>query len=423
VFSSTQLGALSTEQIASLTTAQVASLATSQIATLETQAIQALTTAHVAALTTNELAALTTTQMAAFETADIVALTTNQVSHLSTAQLAALSTEQFASIETADIVALTTSQIRSLSTDHIAAFTTAQIVAIETADIAAFTSTQHLAFTSDAIASMTAAQLDSFLLTSPIVLDLDGNGVHTLAASQGVQFDLNGTGNTHQVGWASSTDGLLVMDRNHDGRINDGTELFGVATLDTNGHRAGNGYNAMAMEDSNHDGKLTATDAHFADLRLWVDANSNGITDAGELHALAEYGITELSLNAQAGTVVDHGNVLGLTSSYTTADGAKHDMADVWFAKETAPQVHIDDLLTAPSADVMGTLAPSSTDVATSSASATTSTHDASANVVSDASHGSVSVTVSGDVGIDTAAALALARSNLLDEQRNTPLI
>jgi hypothetical protein len=304
-----------------------------------------------------------------------------------------------------------------LSTDHIAAFTTTQIVAIETADIAAFTSTQHLAFTSDAIASMTAAQLDSFLLTSPIVLDLDGNGVRTLAAAQGVQFDLNGTGNTHQVGWASSTDGLLVMDRNHDGRINDGTELFGVATLDANGRRAGNGYNAMALEDSNHDGLLSSADANFQNLRLWVDANSDGITNAGELHALAEYGITELNLNAQAGTVVDHGNVLGLTSSYTTADGAKHDMADVWFAKEAAPQVHIDDLLTAPSADVMGAILPSPNDT-----SGNTSTTAASA-VTADASTPSVSVTVNGDSGVDNAAALALARSNLLDEQRNNLLI
>jgi len=249
------------------------------------------------------------------------------------------------------------------------------------------------------------------LLTSPIVLDLDGNGVRTLAAAQGVQFDLNGTGNTHQVGWASSTDGLLVMDRNHDGTINNGTELFGVATLDANGRRAGNGYNAMALEDSNHDGKLTATDARFADLRLWVDANSNGITDTGELHALAEYGITELNLNAQAGTVVEHGNVLGLTSSYTTADGAKHDMADVWFAKETAPQVHIDDLLTAPSADVMGEILPTSPDTG---AKTGTTTADAATTI---------SITVNGDSGVDTTAALALARSNLLDEQRNNLLI
>jgi hypothetical protein len=226
------------------------------------------------------------------------------------------------------------------------------------------------------------------------------------------------------VGWASSTDGLLVMDRNHDGKINDGTELFGVATLDAHGHRAGNGYNAMALEDSNHDGKLTATDAHFADLRLWVDANSNGITDAGELHALAEYGITELSLNAQAGTGVDHGNVLGLTSSYTTADGAKHDMADVWFAKEAAPQVHIDDLLTAPSADVMGAMLPSHTDASadTSSSTAVAVATSASSHA-GDAATASVSVTINADAGVDTAAALALARSNLLDEQRNNLLI
>jgi len=133
------------------------------------------------------------------------------------------------------------------------------------------------------------------------------------------------------------------------------------------------------------------------------------------LHALAEYGITELNLNAQAGTVVDHGNVLGLTSSYTTADGAKHDMADVWFAKEASPQVHIDDLLTAPSADVMGALLPTSPDKG--------GTGNAGGAATADAATPSVSVTINADAGVDTAAALALARSNLLDEQRNNLLI
>jgi len=149
-----------------------------------------------------------------------------------------------------------------------------------------------------------------------------------------------------------------VMDRNHDGRINDGSELFGVGTRNAAGQRAGNGYDAMALEDSNHDAKLNAADAHFNDLRLWVDANHDGVSAANELHTLAEYGITELNLQASAGTQVDHGNLLGLVSSYTTADGNQHAMADVWFAqehgnaKEGLP-VQLSDLLAAPAADLL----------------------------------------------------------------------
>ncbi|MEK2481579.1 hypothetical protein AAAB32_10030, partial [Lactobacillus acidophilus] len=76
---------------------------------------------------------------------------------------------------------------------------------------------------------------------TPIVLDLDGNGVTTVSSSAGVMFDLNATGNASRVGWASAQDGLLVMDVNGDGIINNGSELFGGATRLGNGERAGNG--------------------------------------------------------------------------------------------------------------------------------------------------------------------------------------
>jgi hypothetical protein len=214
-----------------------------------------------------------------------------------------------------------------------------------------------------------------------------------------VQFDLNGTGQTRQVGWASATDGLLVMDRNGDGKINDGRELFGTATENANGQRSGDGYTAMSLLDSNGDGLLSAADVDFANLQLWVDANSDGITDAGELQGLDQYGITSLDLNAQHGTQVDHGNVLGLTSSYTTADGQQHDMADVWFAKDLGTQVTLDDVVTAPTSDVI-----SLGDTAT-------------ATVVA-----SVGVTTSQTSSADYAA-LALTKTSLVDEERMLPLI
>ena len=217
--------------------------------------------------------------------------------------------------------------------------------------------TQVDSFTTTDIQVMSGGQLDAFWLASPIVLDLDGHGIRTTAAAQGVQFDLNATGPASKVGWVSAGEGLLVMDRNHDGKINDGSELFGVATKDANGQRAGNGYAAMALEDSNHDGRLTAADKNFNELKVWVDANHDGKTDKGELHALADFGIVEVDLHATKGTEVDHGNLLGLVSSYKTGDGAHHAMADVWFAKDAshpAPlPVALGDVLAAPTADVL----------------------------------------------------------------------
>jgi hypothetical protein len=210
---------------------------------------------------------------------------------------------------------------------------------------------------------MSTSQLNALQSMTPIVLDLDGNGIQTIAAAHGVQFDLGATGVNHQVGWVGGKDGLLVMDRNGDGVINDGRELFGAATVLANGQRAGNGYNAMGIEDTNHDGKLNKHDANFDKLKVWVDANHDGKTDAGELKGLVDLGIVELDLSHVTGTKVDNGNLQGLVSSYTTADGAHHEMADVWFTKAQAaapPNLH--DLLAAPAADLLpDTGAPAAT--------------------------------------------------------------
>jgi len=192
------------------------------------------------------------------------------------------------------------------------------------------------------------------VMTSPIVLDLDGNGVSTRSASQGVMFDLNATGNSAQVGWVAGGDALLVRDLNHDGIINDGSELLGAATLLADGSRAGNGYNAMAALDLNHDRKLTAADAAFSELKLWVDANYDGKTDIGELKGLVDMGITELDLSYVHSDRMDNGNAVGMISGYKTADGRSHEMADVWFAKAaTTPVPQIEELLAPAPTDLV----------------------------------------------------------------------
>ena len=352
-FSTDQIGALTTDQVAALETADLRMLSTAQLQALSTEQIEALSSDQVQSLSSTQLQALTTDQVATLATEDLQTLTTAQFAALTTGQIEALTTDQFASLSTDAITALTTAQAQALTTDQIAAFTTDQIAGLATDDIAVMTTAQIAAFEGDDIGQMSGEQLDAFLAATPIVLDLDGNGVSTLSASHGVQFDLNATGTTHTVGWASATDGLLAMDRNHDGTINNGSELFGTGTTLANGQRAGDGYAAMADLDSNHDGVLNAGDVEFKDLRIWVDADSDGQTDARELLGLSDYGIVSLDLNATAGTEMDHGNLLGLTSSYTTADGQSHDMADVWFSQTAAQAPSVDELLTAPSANVL----------------------------------------------------------------------
>jgi hypothetical protein len=76
---------------------------------------------------------------------------------------------------------------------------------------------------------------------------------------------------------------------------------------------------------------IDAKDAIFNSFQLWVDANQDGVTQNGELHALTEYGVQAIHLAAQSGTTLDNGNLLGLVSQWTGTDGKTHDLADVWF--------------------------------------------------------------------------------------------
>jgi hypothetical protein len=160
---------------------------------------------------------------------------------------------------------------------------------------------------------------------------LTGDGVSTASIAQGVQFDIFGVNRKVNTGWVSGGDGLLVMDRNHDGSINGGAELFGVGTNLSNGQKASNGYQALAELDTNHDGQISAADSSFSELMVWVDQNADGVSESGEMHSLVSLDIAQLDLHAASSMAMDNGNLLGLVSSYTTTDGASHDMVDVWF--------------------------------------------------------------------------------------------
>src|SRR5207237_1364586 len=90
-------------------------------------------------------------------------------------------------------------------------------------------------------------------------------------------------------------------------------------------------YQAMAELDSNGDGVLDASDAGFKDLRVWVDANHDGVTDDGELKTLESLNIAKLNLAVTVDGTTDNGNIVGLSSTFTSTDGSTHQTADVLF--------------------------------------------------------------------------------------------
>ena len=330
------MAALSTEQISlGLSTGQVVALSTGSMAALSTAQISlGLTATQIAAMETRDIAALSTAQVQqGLTTAQVVALTTAQVQALTTAQIRlGLSPAQVAAMETRDIAALTTAQIsQGLSTAQVLVLATSQVAALMSTQLAAMTSAQVCAMTSTQLAALSSSQIALFGTKTPIVLDLDGDGIRTLSIAAGVQFDLGADGKPVQTGWVSRTDGLLVMDRNRDGTINDGSELFGSSTTLADGSKAADGYVALSELDSNNDGKVSAADAGFADLQVWVDANSDGVSAYAELKSLGTLGISSISVVTERVIQQDNGNIVGLISSYQTTDGTSHAAADVWF--------------------------------------------------------------------------------------------
>jgi hypothetical protein len=100
--------------------------------------------------------------------------------------------------------------------------------------------------------------------SSPIILDLNNNGIETTGVKQGAYFDHSGDGFSEQTAWIGSGDGLLVRDINNNGRIENGKELFGNETLLPNGNKAANGFDALKALDSNGDNQINVNDAVFA---------------------------------------------------------------------------------------------------------------------------------------------------------------
>jgi hypothetical protein len=176
----------------------------------------------------------------------------------------------------------------------------------------------------------TNSVFDITINSSPLVLDLDSNGVRTTAVQRGVLFDVLAAGSPVRSGWTDGIDGLLVLDLNGDSQISDGRELFGNGTDTPNG-KAADGFAALAQYDLNQDAVIDSQDAVFSSLQVWVDANIDGLTEPSELKSLADLGIASLGLQAQVGTQIDNGNLLGLNASWTGSDGAVHDLVDVFF--------------------------------------------------------------------------------------------
>ncbi|VEP15029.1 hypothetical protein H1P_3000002 [Hyella patelloides LEGE 07179] len=159
----------------------------------------------------------------------------------------------------------------------------------------------------------------------PLILDLDGDGIElTSLENSGVHFDIDGDGFREATGWLKSDDGLLVLDRNNDGYINDISELFGNQTI--------SGFTELQELDSNNDGQITVADTDFTKLQIWRDLDEDGRSDINELFSLAELNITKIDAVGNPVNITNEGHLINETASFELSDGTQREVANVWMS-------------------------------------------------------------------------------------------
>gem|GEM_PF-3348641 len=171
---------------------------------------------------------------------------------------------------------------------------------------------------------------DDWWPDDPIVLSLDGGAVRT----QGLQtstafFDMQNTGQRVHTGWVTAGEGLLVYDPDGRDTVTSDRDLVG-------------GFDALKELARKVDGtsldKLSASDAIWAKLKVWVDATGTGDFDGDQLYTLGQLGIISIDLNAADVQRDSNGNTIVADSSFTRSDGTQGDIAGValYFASGSA---------------------------------------------------------------------------------------
>ncbi len=184
---------------------------------------------------------------------------------------------------------------------------------------------------------------DTISVSSPIILDLDGDGTELVsAADSNALYDLDGDGVRDDTSWIGSGDGFLFIDRNGDGVATDVSELSFVDDAED----ARSDLDGLRSFDSNADGALDASDERFGEFGIWQDLNTDGLVDAGEIFTLDGAGVASINLNAAA---TEEGFSLGDVAvvnegQFTRNDGSFGDYADAAITFFEQGEVELPDI-------------------------------------------------------------------------------
>ena len=185
---------------------------------------------------------------------------------------------------------------------------------------------------------------------SPLVVDLDGDGkIEAVSTDGNVHFDFDSNQKIENSGWIGKNEGFLVRDLNGNGQIDNGTEMFGNHTVLQNGKNAVNGFEALKDLDSNGNGKFDAEDEAWSQVKVWRDANTNGIADSGELLTLEQAGIESINLKYDYQKEADeNGNLEIQQGTFNRTDGTMGKVSDIWFDVDGTNTILNEDDITIP---------------------------------------------------------------------------
>jgi hypothetical protein len=218
--------------------------------------------------------------------------------------------------------------------DNDQGYTTLSAVAVDSAGAAALGQTLNVTTRggstgfSTGIATLAAT-------VAPLVLDLNRDGEISYSS---VTMDVNGDGHLDLTAWAGAQDGVLVWDKFADGLVHDNSQyaFAQYATTYRMGQPATDLQGLAEAFDSNRDGRFDAQDAQFAEFKVWQDANQNGVSDAGEVRSLADWGIASINLVSDGVVSTPAAGVTeaGRTTA-TATDGSSVLVSDAGFEYES----------------------------------------------------------------------------------------
>ena len=135
----------------------------------------------------------------------------------------------------------------------------------------------------------------------PLAIDLNNDGIKGTNLDYKINFDLDNNGFKEATSWIDNNDAFIAIDKNNNGAIDNGSELFGNKSISNNAYaytnpNAKNGFENLKELDSNNDDIIDEKDKEFTNLLLWQDKNSNGISETDELIKLSDK-VKSINLN------------------------------------------------------------------------------------------------------------------------------